>query len=154
MSLEISIEGSATLKQVVDRMRAAGRKDLSREMSTALSRVVVPVKASIDVEAGKAMPSGYRSLLTGSLRHRMSRRNGGNQARILLTTYADGKSERREVRSLEAGKLRHPLFGRKKKWYITVIPPGFHKRGTENAMDDAMDAMHDVVQDFARKLIS
>lgn len=153
MSLEVSIDGAATLHRVAAQMRAQGNKDLSKGMSAALSRATNPVRVSIDREAAAAMPSGYVALLAGSLRHRTSRRASGNRAQVILTTFADGKKERREIRSLEAGALRHPLFGRKKRWYVTHIRPGFHKRGTENAMDDARDAMLQVVRDYAAKLI-
>jgi hypothetical protein len=135
-------------------MRAEGRKDLSREMGKALERAAEPVKKAITAEADKVMPSGYRELLTGSLRHRMSRRNGGQQAQVIVRTYADGKKERRDVISLEKGQLRHPLFGRKKVWYVTSITPGFHARGVESAADNAQDAMIQVVDKFAARLIS
>ena len=153
MALEVQIRGAATLGQVAAQIRAEGRKDLSREMGRALERAAEPVKKAITAEADKVMPSGYRELLTGSLRHRMSRRNGGQQAQVIIRTYADGKKERRDVISLEKGQLRHPLFGRKKVWYVTSIVPGFHARGVEGAADGASDAMIQVVEDFAARLI-
>lgn len=153
MSLEVRIDGGAELHRLASRMRAEGSKDLAREMGAALSRATQPVRASITAAAAATMPSGYTSLLTGSLRHRMSRRLGGNRAQVILATYADGKAERRDIRSLNAGILRHPLWGRKKKWYTTSIRPDFHGRGTEDAMDAATDAMIDVVEDFAARLV-
>lgn len=153
MALEVQIKGAATLGQVAAQIRAEGRKDLSRQMGRALERAAEPVKRAITEEADKVMPSGYRELLTGSLKHRMSRRNGGQQAQVIIRTYADGKKERRDVISLEKGQLRHPLFGRKKVWYVTSITPGFHARGVEGAADGASDAMIQVVEDFAARLI-
>lgn len=153
MTLEVKIEGAATFAKVAAQIRAEGNKPLARQMGAALAKAVQPVKASITKEAAVAMPSGYTGLLTGSLRHRISRRTAGQQAQVLLATYADGKKERRDIGSLEDGALRHPLFGRKKKWYVTTVRAGFHKRGTENAMDEAVDAMEQVVDDFAKRLI-
>jgi hypothetical protein len=153
MGLEVSITGAATFSKVAAQIRAEGNKDLSRAMGRALEKVTRPVTQSITAEAGRAMPSGYRSLLTGSLRHRASRRNAGQQAQLIIRTYADGKKERRDLPSLEEGELRHPLFGRKKVWYVTSITPGFHRRGTELAADEAESAMNKVVQDFAARLI-
>ena len=153
MGLEVTITGAATLKQVAAQIRAEGRKDLSRQMSTALTRAVEPVKVCITKEAGSAMPSGYTALLTGSLRHRISRRSGGQQAQVILRTYADGKKERRDIGSLNNGVLRHPLFGRKKKWYVTAVRPNFHERGTDKAADAAAAELAGVVEDFAARLI-
>jgi hypothetical protein len=168
MSLEVSIDGAATLHRVAAQMRAQGNKDLSKGMSAALSRATNPVRASIDAEASAVMPSGYRDLLTGSLRHRTSRRASNNRAQVVLTTYADGTKERREIKALERGILRHPVFGRSRRvksgnragtilpnpWAVTSIRPGFHERGTENAADAARDAMIQVVREYAAKLIS
>jgi hypothetical protein len=135
-------------------MRAEGRKDLSKEMGRALSAAAVPVQASIKAEAAKVMPSegGYRDLLTGSLRHRMSRRAGGQVAQVILTTYADGKKERRDVVALNKGILRHPLWGDRDVWRVTKIQAGFHDRGTEQAMDKAQAAMLGVIEDYAGRL--
>ena len=153
MSLEVTVTGAATFTRVAAQVRAEGSKDLSRALGRALEKVTRPVTASITAEADKAMPSGYKELLTGSLRHRASRRNGGQQAQLIIRTYADGKKERRDLPSLEAGKLRHPLFGRKKVWYVTSVTPGFHRRGTELAADEATEALDKVVKDFAARLI-
>lgn len=153
MGLEIKIQGAATYHQVAAQIAAEGRKDLSRQMGNALTKAMEPVKVSITKEAAETMPSGYTDLLTGSLRHRMSRRAAGQQAQVIMRTYADGKQERRDIVSLENGRLRHPLFGRKKVWYVTTVRSGFHKRGTDNAADEARDAMIGVVEDFAARLV-
>lgn len=153
MSLEVTLSGAAMLHKVAAQIRDEGRKDLSRQMSVALGKAVEPLKVSITREAAAAMPSGYTDLLTGSLQHRMSRRNGGQMAQVTLRTHADGKKERRDLPSLEDGVLRHPLFGRKKKWYVTRVRAGFHKRGTEMAADNAVEALGQVVDRFAAKLI-
>lgn len=168
MSLEVSIDGAATLKRVAAQMRDEGRKDLSKAMSKALSQAAEPVKREIAAEADKVMPSegGYRSLLAKSLRWRMSRRAAGQVAQVVLRTYADGTSERRDIVALERGDLRHPVYGRSRRvkvgvragtiirnpWAVTSIRPGFHERGTDNAMDEAQQALSEVVEDFAGRL--
>lgn len=163
------IDGAATLHRVAAQMRAEGKKDLSRAMGKALGDAVEPVKREIRIEADKVMPSegGYRSLLSKSLRFRMSRRSEGQRAHVILATYADGTSERRDIRALERGTLRHPVHGRSRKikvgvragtiipnpWAVTTIRSGFHERGTANAMDAAVDALDGVAQDYAERLI-
>lgn len=168
MALEVSINGAATLHRVARQMLDEGRKDLSKAMSKALGQAVEPVKDEIKDEANRVMPSegGYRSLLTKSLRFRMSRRGAGQRAQVILTTFADGTSERRDIVALERGILRHPVWGRSRRikvgnragtiisnpWAVTSIRSGFHERGTANAMDAAQVALADVVEDFAGRL--
>jgi len=165
MAPEIRIEGAATLHKVAAQMRAEGRKDLSRTMGAALSKAADPVKLSIRTEAEQTMPKsgGYSGLFSKSLRFRLDRRNGSQQARAQLITYADGTSERRDIGSLERGRLRHPVYGRGRRlksgshkanpWAVTSIRPGFHKRGTAHAMDEAQKQLGKVITDYAERLV-
>ncbi len=164
--LEVRIDGAASFKKLAAQMRAEGDKDLSRQMGKALAKAAEPVKASIRAEAEKVMPSqgGYRELLTGSLKHRLSRRTGGQRAQLIVTTYAEGQKEKRDVVALNRGNLRHPVFGRSRggrrgerlanPWAVTRIRSGFHDRGTDNAMDQAQEALLDVVEEYAARLVN
>jgi hypothetical protein len=169
MSLEIRIEGAATLHKVAAQIRAQGRKDLAREMGTALSKAADPVKISIRTEAERTMPKsgGYSALFSKSLRFRIERRNGVQQATAKLITYADGTKERRDISALNRGNLRHPVFGRGRRltrgvkkgnnianpWAVTSIRAGFHKRGTDHAIEEAQKQLGKVVDDYAKRLI-
>jgi hypothetical protein len=152
--LEARIDGAAALYRVAAQMRAQGCKDLSRQMADALERATRPVQAAITASAEATMPSGYGPTFVASLTHRRSRRTAGQRAQIILRTYADGQVQRRDIRRLEAGELRHPLWGhRGRQWYVTRIQPGFHRRGTDGAADAARAELVKVVADFAQKLI-
>jgi hypothetical protein len=169
VGLEIRIEGAATFHRVAAQMRAEGQKDLSRRMADALDDAVEPVKVSIRREAETAMPSsgGYSALLSKSLRWKLARRVGAQRAFLKLNTYADGTSERRDVQALERGNLRHPIYGRSRKikrgrragtiqpnpWAVTSVRAGFHERGTAQAIDLAQDALVEVVEEYAARLI-
>src|SRR3954465_4734889 len=165
MSLEVRIQGAATFHEVAARMRAEGRKDLSRSMGQAMSKAADPVKIRIREEAEHPMPKGggYSGLFSKSLRFRTEKRQGGQSATVRLVTYADGTKERRDIRALEGGRLRHPVWGRSRPgarkgeripnpWAVTSIRPGFHRRGTEHAMDEAQKQLAAVVDDYARRL--
>jgi len=167
--LEARIDGSAALKAVASKIRAEGNKGLGREMSTALLQAARPVQASIRTEADKVMPSrgGYRAILSRSLKFRTSTRGAGRVASFRLLTYAEGTKERRDIRRLNLGELRHPVYGRSRRirrgaragtilrnpWSVTRITPGFHDRGTADAADAAEEEMLDVLADFAARLI-
>lgn len=166
MAIDVRVEGAAELRRVAAQIRAEGRKDLSREMGKALSRAADPLKQKIRESAAETMPrsGGYAGAFEKSLRFRASQRGSGDSAAYSLSTYADGESERRDIRALEAGKLRHPVFGRSRPgrrkgervanpWTVTSIRPGFHKRATAKAADEAVKQLNQVVGDFARRLI-
>jgi hypothetical protein len=165
--LEINVNGAATLREVAAKFRAEGNKDLSKAMSKALADSVDPIKKAIRESAAETMPreGGYQAAFDKSLRFRAAQRGGGDSASYSLATYADGTSERRDIRALEKGNLRHPIYGRsrdgKRKgerianpWAVTSIRAGFHRRGTDHAIDEVQKNLNDVVTDYAQHLIN
>lgn len=156
MPLEMQVNGGGDFHALATQIRTEGRKDLSKQLSRALNNVTEPIRRDVRSEADKAMPEsgGYQELLSASLRFRNNRRTGGQQASLRMTTYADGRKERRDIVALERGTLRHPLWGDRDHWYVTKVRAGFHERGTESAADEAIAQLDKVVRDFTRKLIS
>lgn len=166
--LEARITGSAELRRLATSIRATGDKGLGREMSAGLRRASEPVKVSIRDSAEDTMPErgGYKAQLSRSLRFRTQLHAGVRTASFRLFTYADGTNERRDIRRLELGELRHPVFGRSRRirvgvragtaqpnpWTVTKITPGFHRRGTEKAADAAEREMATVLDEFAQRL--
>ncbi len=107
------------------------------------------------------MMAGWKSAQATSL-------PAARTASLSLTTFADGTRERRDIKRLEAGVLRHPVYGRRRvrtagnragnvlanPWATTTVKGDFHKRGTDRALDMAHREMTKVRDDFAAKLIS
>lgn len=166
MAIEVRVEGAAELRKVSAQIRAEGRKDLGRQMGKALAAAADPLKQAIRDSAAQTLPhgGGYAGAFDKSLRFRANQKGDGNQASYSLVTYADGTSERRDIRALETGNLRHPVFGRSRPgarkgersanpWSVTSIRAGFHKRGTKDAADKVQKQLGQVVTDFARRLI-
>jgi len=155
MSLEVRIDGTAALKRLAVQIRTEGRKDLARELDKALAKTVVPVERAIKLSSAQTMPKsgGYAGEMSRALKFKTQKRTGGNSCSYTLITYADGKAERRDIRALEAGNLRHPVHGNRNTWALTKIRAGFHKRGTDNAADEAVKQLDSVVRDFSARLI-
>lgn len=169
MGLEVTVTGQAELRRVAGQIRAAGDKGLGREMGEALRRAARPVQASIRTEyAGLPRRGGYAAAFSRSLRFRTSLRARRRDAAFRLTTYADGTKDKRDIRRLEAGELRHPVYGRSRRirrgrragtarlnpWAVTRVKGGYHERGTDGAADEAEREMVTVLDGFAARLTS
>lgn len=150
--LSVDISGQAELRKLASNIRDSGNKGLGREFAKALERVVDPIKQAISDEAAETMPSGYKDVLTRSLKHRRTTRSSAREATVRLATHGDGKVERRDLPTLNKGRLRHPLFGRRRTWYVTGIRPGFHDRAVEKAGPEAEKALLQVVDDYTARL--
>lgn len=159
--LDATVTGQAQLRKLSAHIRATGDKGLGRELARALDKAIEPVKKAIEASARATMPSGYAPILTRSLKHRRTVRAAARQASVRLATHADGGKERRDLPALEAGHLRHPVFGRTRRtrkgskpnpWSVTRIRPGFYERGTAAAGDLAEKAALEVLDDFTERL--
>jgi hypothetical protein len=163
--MDVEIAGSAELRRLAAQIRAEGAKGLGQEFGKALKKASAPVEREIRSEY-KALPSGggYSALFSKSLRFRNQLRAAGRQASYRLTTFANGTGERRDIEALEGGRLRHPVYGRsragKRKgerianpWAVTTVKGGFHRRGTDGALDEAEREMTKVVDEYASRLI-
>lgn len=163
--MDVDVIGSAELRRVAAQVRAHGERGLGREFGTALRKASEPVQRSIRAEY-RSLPArgGYSALFSRSLRFRSTLRAGGRQASFRLRTFADGTKERRDIEKLEAGQLRHPVFGRSRPgrrgerlanpWAVTRVRGQFHQRGTAGAADEAEKEMQRVVANFAARIIS
>lgn len=151
--IDARVLGAQQLREVARHIRNEGDKGLGRQFGRALEKAVEPVKKAIDESAEHTMPSGYAPTLTRSLKHRRSTKTDTRQATVRLATYGEGRKERRDLPALEAGRLRHPVFGRSRSpWAQQRIRAGFHERGTKDAAVEAEKQILVVVDDFVQRL--
>jgi len=59
---------------------------------------------------------------------------------------------RRDLNSINSGRLRHPLFGNRNYWYNQNVEPGFWdeamRRGEKNVRDELLNAIDNVASKF------
>lgn len=165
--LEISISGGAKLRELAKRIQAAGEQGLGREMANALKRAAKPVQDAVKGEY-EELPArgGYKSTFSKSMKFRTTSRGEVRQASFRILFYGDGTHQRRDIKALESGNLRHPVFGRSRRvrkgprrgtrdanpWAVTRVRGGYWKRGTERVADDVEKQMDQVLDDFIDRL--
>lgn len=166
--MEVTILGQEKLRKLAAQIQAEGDKGLGREMATALRRVAKPVRASVEAEYAAGLPKrgGYENTFSKSIKWKTTLRGQSRSASFRLLLFGEGAHERRDIKALESGKLRHPVYGRHRRirrgvrrgsrdanpWAVTSVKGGYWKRGTDNAADDAEREMITVLDDFAQRL--
>lgn len=163
MGLDVRVSGADQIHALAKHFKELEKAGLGRQMARALTKAVDPIGKAVTAEAAKVAPSGYEGTLTRSLKHRRSVRSGRTEASVRLTTSARGRKDLRDLPSLNAGKLRHPVFKRfrtlksgevkRNPWAVTTIPSGFYDRGTKTAADAAEKQLQVVIDDFTQRLI-
>ncbi len=153
MSMLVRVSGGVDLTSVRRNLRMLGAGDLSRQMSRGLQRAAKPLRAEVQAEAVKAMPSGYGPLLSKSLRFRTSTRERRGAASLVIRIYGDGKKEHRDVVRINKGVLRHPVYGRRKNpWVNQKVRVGFVDRPVDRMAPDIRREMQAVVEYIATQI--
>lgn len=111
MSLEISVTGVEQLNALSRRLREAGREDLDRQLDKAARKAGQRVIDAVERDSDLYMPRGYEKIFRASMNFRTTVRKA-HGSRITIALVAKGKISARQVRNLEQGHLRHPVFGR------------------------------------------
>lgn len=118
---DFELRGANELHVLAERLHEAGRGDLRKELLR-----------GIRGSAKKAIPdirqSAYRTLpRRGGLAERVGQQAYGVQTRLAGSSASvrlAGKGMK-ELRDIDAGRLRHPVFGDRKTWSQQSVTPGF-----------------------------
>lgn len=158
--MDVQVNGWRAFQRLAADCKDAARKDLERELRRGLSGSTAPMRTAIRAAAAATMPSagGYAAVLPSALR--VTPRQSGLLLR--LTVAAKGAGEDRDVRALDAGRLRHPVYGRSRRgrggrrvpspWAVTAIRPGFVTDTFDKTADAVLERLGEAVQTVADKI--
>lgn len=112
--MRVEVHGGDRFRVVARRLRtAADRKDLVRELRKAILDAVPALKDAVREGAPAYLPDAYAAELVPSLRMTTATTTSGDQVTVRISTTAKGaKGNPRQVGDLEAGRVKHPVFGR------------------------------------------
>lgn len=118
----------AQLRKLAKDLKDAGEKDLRKALYRNLTLAARPLLEDAKREGGATTPhSGGAAdrLLAAkfSARALLGMRNPGVKLRAI-----DSSGKSIDLRSLDRGRLRHPLFGNREHWYNTAVTPGWWSR--------------------------
>lgn len=146
--MKADIGGRAELRHVQGILLRSG-SELDARLLKETRAAMRPTQAQVKLSAAR-LPSGYAPIMARSVKvaTRVTLASSGVKATVRVS--ARGRVEKRDVNRINAGMLRHPLFGRRLRWYTTMVKPRFvsdpidllAKRvgdGAERAADDTAD---------------
>lgn len=152
----IKIQGTRDLERVAAQLTVAGNVELRRQMLRNIRVAVEPVKPLIRQEALTTLPKsgGLNELVAaapisigatispktatvkvGISSGRKSKAAKNAQAALARSRRDRGESSAgwivRDLRSIDNGRARHPVFGDRDRWSDTAVKPGFFTRPCE-----------------------
>lgn len=149
--VEVHFENLRQFSAVAEALGDAG-KDLKKELRKGLNKAVKPLGVKAKQNIPRYVPSGYAPVLQRAFRASTSVRLSGNP-KVTLTGQAKGKRKKREVRAIDAGILRHPVFGNRDAWVAQKIRKGFWSDPVREAGPAVKAEAITVIQDMHRTII-
>lgn len=138
MTVSASVSSGAELRHVARLLRKAAAKDLTLEMRKAQREAVKPLRAEVRASAAATLPKrgGYAGIMARQVRVSTNATRPGT---LSVRIWARGKVEHRDVRTIDAGRLRHPVWGNRRNWSTTNVVPGFASRAVDRVADRVLD---------------
>jgi hypothetical protein len=166
--MRVETEGADKLRRLARQLREAGDKSLQRELRAGLTRAMQPLRGELVSAVGAYLPGGYAPLVAASLTVRGAA-TSGRGARIRVVTAGKGRKAKRDIQALNAGVLRHPVFGRyrfvkrsrasahrdvrsARPWAVQRVRPGFFDDQAAKRHADLVRECESVIDQVARKI--
>lgn len=147
--MDIKVTGVDEFAKVARQLKELGDKDLRRDLYAGLNRSVKPLIRDVKDATGDYLPErgGHADLVEAELKVKSRKRSSRDPAIFLI-----GKAGSRDVASLNRGRVRHPLYGNRKRWYDTRIKPGFWSKTLEEGAPVVRREIVEVLRKIAAKI--
>lgn len=127
------------VEAVEKKLHKAASHDVLAAIRKAITQDTLPARKRIRAAALGTLPhKGGLNKWAAVLPTSIVRQEGK-----FLTVRIRMQRGKHDFKSLDAGRIRHPLFGNRKKWFEQNIPSGFFTKQTERL---ASELRHDVAE--------
>jgi len=130
----VTVSGDATCRAFAAACEKAAGPDFGKHMNHGLMQAGEDIGQAVVTASPIYMPSGYEGVFLSRVRAKSELIRAPGRG-VTVTVYAGSTKGRRDVRRLEEGQLRHPVYGRyrrlkngalyKNPWRVTRIRTGF-----------------------------
>jgi hypothetical protein len=149
--LSVEVVGANQLADLAKRLRGAD-KVYRKELRIGLNRATKPLKDDVKDRMPLFMPDGYAKVMQRSFKPKTQIRTGGTAA-VRITALAKGRHKNRDVRGLDRGTLRHPLWGNRDYWYAQKITAGFWSTPMRDGGPKVRAEVLDVIRTVNRRIL-
>jgi len=142
----LDLKGGDDFARVAKRLKEAGEKELTRELNKAVREAMAPARRAMEQSLDQNLPNrgGFGPKMRSEVKFRIVRRANG----LRLTT-----SHRYQLKLIDQGRIRHPLFGDRGHWYTTRIESGVLTTPFEDNADQARQKIAEATDRVARKIV-
>jgi hypothetical protein len=150
-----SVRGQAELRHVQGQISVALPR-LIAKATPGVRAEIRKLQPDIKAEAAKSLPhrGGYAVVMSRSVGARTAVKATATRITATADVSARGKTEERDVAAVNRGRLRHPVFGRRRApWKVTTVLPGFVDRPIDRAGDRIAEVVRDARDSVADDIV-
>ena len=142
-------DAASELESIARHLREIGDTELVRELTAAMRRAVGPVPDQVRQALAPHIPNRYAAALDADLHIGTSVRTNDRNPGVSLTGTA--RTRARRLRTLDAGRLTHPLYGNRERWYAQAVAAGWFTGPAEDATPQVRAGIDQALQDIGAK---
>ena len=137
------------MQRVARMIRETSDRELQKNFDRALQEAIEPAKEAVRSSASSELPhrGGLAAKVAGG-KFRVQKQAGGVSLSMTVDKRAGGNYD---LRRLDQGRLRHPVFGGR-KWVQQQVPSGWWTRPLQQMWPEITRKVNGAVEDFAREL--
>jgi len=150
--VDISVEGADQLGELGKRLRAAGEggKGMRKELLKRIRETAKgPLSDDLQQAALRRLPARGGLAATAAKKLKVTVRTRLSGSEVGVTAIVAVKDM--DIPKLDAGKLRHPVYGHD-PWVNQKIPSGIFSDAVEEIADSVRDDILSVFEDIAKEL--
>lgn len=145
-------EQLASLSKALRSVAKDERKGLRRELYRGIMRATRPLKQAAQESARSTLPSSG-GLAAAVARSKFKTKTAGGGANVGVRILATGGTD---IRAMDAGRLRHPVYGNRSVWVTQSVTPGWFTRpmeaGAGRVQVEILRAMDSVADQIGRSV--
>lgn len=147
--INVQVRASRELAFVAARLKAAGDGGVHREVRRGLRNGARPVADAAHAAALERLPhaGGLNEWVADGL-YGVRTNLGGAHPSVRVVVSKKGH----DLKAIDAGKLRHPVFGHRDRWMTQQIPPHILTDAMRDAAPEARAELARTLDEYVRRL--
>lgn len=148
MSLDVAVRGAEQFAEISQRLKQVGGGELRKELNRGLRLATKPLKSAVVRSARDTLPRrGGLADKVAKSKITVKRRASSRDVSIRLIA-----SNSHDIKSMDKGILRKPLYGNRKHWYYQPVPAGWWTRPLQEDSPAVREEIVKVLADIKRKI--
>lgn len=148
--------GAAQLNSLAAACRKAGN-GMEKELVDGIQNAAKGLDAAIRANIPPTMPRGYEPVLAAGLQVKIGRQTSG----VIVKVTAKGHKGLRDLPRIDAGLLRHPVYGRMRRtrrgwrpnpWVGQAVKPGVVTKPFNELEPKVLDELGKAVERIAQQI--